>query len=435
MYLTDELRSTKDNSPSLTWMFRGYDKEIEFNEKFKFEIRNFYKYGFIRSAKSVGLPEDIKIIAFVSLGGYVFFVKKNKSNYLFYYKLPDPLINKKIIRERFEKKYLSDTGNERYDDYFDDKYEQIKFNEDIIAISSINNYLFLLTVLKARTPKDDVWKLYRFDVNNDKGIIRGDDVVANLQLPQDMFIGYSEISMISVKYNNQKYGIFISSPNFENIICFDFKGEEKVFMDVLFKDDKYKSIRSSIHAYNISDSDNNVVRFFMISEKRLYIVICNELKKISSVRLIDVDNKDVVSAISVDISYEYLPFDIISPCLKSLNMKFIFILTTIESHLKINKKASKIYTYYEGVIMPMLGGGDISCENSLQRNLLNYDIGEIDIIMFFDKRFLLFGSKMNSEWYVMLHPIMYVWLEGLSSSYSNNENQNISIRNIENSNS
>ena len=85
------LISSNSNSPSNTWMFRGYEDKVNLSVKLENEFRYLNKKSYLKKINRIGLPNKIRHLAFHNLYNYAFFSTPDNPRALYSLYIPDPL--------------------------------------------------------------------------------------------------------------------------------------------------------------------------------------------------------------------------------------------------------------------------------------------------------------------------------------------------------
>ena len=413
------LISSNSNSPSNTWMFRGYEDKVNLSVKLENEFRYLNKKSYLKKINRIGLPNKIRHLAFHNLYNYAFFSTPDNPRALYSLYIPDPLSGNIPDKNKFLYKI---SNLKEYE-----KTPILELIEDIVSICIVDEYIFILTVSKSRTRASDTWKVYRMMLVRDKGLVDGYRVATTIEYSNDIEINYDNISFIVIKSGNNKYTMYVSSESFNNIYYCDLIPGNKISLNILLNDKIYALKNYKLSTYNFEIKSGSII-FLAASQNALYKVICYESNKFKSISLLHVFNNEILSISHADINANYLPYKTESS--KRINigyqiLSFMLVAIAIDSIKNLESKTSKVLTVsqYNLQILPLVGGGPISVGNADSNNLLDYDIGIIDTIISLNNHFLVFGKKDSDNWFILLLPQMYTWLEKGTINYSNGDSE------------
>jgi hypothetical protein len=409
--LGKNLISDNEKSPCTTWMFRGFEDIIVFDDNCKSTLASGYKKGYLKKIINVGLPERIREIVYIKESGYAYYIKDGEPNVLYC------------------KNILDEFGEKNNQEYKNNTIESgpFKYDSDIVSICAADSKLYLLTVSKARTKRDDTWKVYRVETSKDIGLMPGGgnrnglDLYTILEIPDGISIGYSDVTMLAFNYRNNHSVIYISSPEMSNIFCLQFMGGRRAVLSLLIKDYKYDEyINKKYKIYYRNDdindknsdhkkSDNSRIRFVAVSSGDLYDFTCEDAYDVRSIKRLDEKIKNVDGVLCVNVSADKLPYTIVNRESCCPYFSFVLLAININSAENGNEKVSRIYTLqdYKKTLLPLIGGATIQVnENNVELNMLVYDLGFIDRMVYFDDKFILLGCGSECRWYALLLPQM-----------------------------
>ena len=401
----------KNESRKTLWMI-GLEDDISIKNETLLILRVLEDSMYIPLNK-LYFPNDIKAISFVAKSNHAYFTLSDQKRTIFAQLLPDP--------KEYEQSYSDYQKAKIY--YDTNTYPKILLDDDIIALSATEEYLFALTLSKA--PNYKYIYIYIIDVDPLRGFSTNNYFCRsklNINLENHPEILNISFLTVSISYNRIKF--YLSGIKGANIYTGIFKPNDSIdvqpFIPLLFgkRGNLESTLSLSIDSISTQNMTGRKCHISLMAVDRannnIYEIIDQgEGAKIREI-IFQKSNKDDASDAILGISKNnknkpYLINPLCISCLE-IDCKLFYLDVNIKQnrykYYFVSSANPNLVWYFNSkkyLAFQLLGGGnsDISENKS---NLRDYFINQINTILPINYRCIIFGNPELKYWTVLLLP-------------------------------
>ncbi len=413
-------RNRHDYSPYHLWMLRGIEGNIEIS---LIDLKRLLNSTPVVPIQKMSLPDPLKCLVFSGSSRHLYFTTPDLPNVIQAHFFPDPLKNPITAQKKFKsisEKYFKETS-----------FPSITIaSDDIIALSVTGGKLFALTVKRGRTKQNNLWQIYRYDINEDKGLVQtNSDEVTDLDFSSNPPVIDEKMSFVVISKSKFEQNFYLSGIKGAHVYWGTFKPGQKISPEVLISElsSPYFDTTSSLFLTKGHLEENSKLpQGDLLALDRVNSKIYRIVNEKGHYRVLDATPDLKKSPISSASTMTYISINT-----SDLTINIHPSGQTMFFYLIVSPIQKRVWTMSDlGVILPLIGGGrktdltfktydnPLMVDKEDDSNLLNLDIGDVDSICVVNNSFVIIGPRDKTGWKALLLPQMINMLSKNPVDYS-----------------